>query len=284
MNIHHALAYGRSLLSPTSPTPDLDARLLLEHTLQVAHSYLIAHADEEVTAVSLHQYHTCLQRAAQQEPIPYILGHAPFYGLDFLVSPAVLIPRPETEQLVELAIAWAKKRRPVRIVDVGTGSGCISVTLARHLPHATIQATDISPDALAIAHQNAALLAPEQVIFHQGHLLEPITAPIHLITANLPYVTDGEWTMLDDGVKLYEPQLALLGGPDGLDLIKQLLEQATNKLIPGGMMILEIGWQQGAAAQMLAQSYFPAAEVLVKPDFAGHDRFVVICLPAEMGE
>ena len=282
--IHTALAHGRSLLAPISPTPDLDSRLLLEHTLHAPHSYLIAHADEELTAVQTRQYHAALQRAAAREPIPYIVGHAPFFGLNFLVTPDVLIPRPETEQLVEIALAWAKKRGPIRIVDVGAGSGCIPITLARHLPLAAVQATDISADALAVARQNADRLAPGRITFHQGHLLEPITTSLHLITANLPYVASGEWTMLDDGVKLYEPQVALLGGQDGLDLIKQLLEQATNKLFPGGMMILEIGWQQGTAAQALAQACFPAAEVIVKTDFAGHDRIIVIQLPEETRE
>ncbi len=282
--IHTALAYGRSLLSPTSPTPELDARLLLEHTLDVSHSYLIAHGDEALTAVQIRQYHAYLQRAAAKEPIPYIVGHAPFFGLDFRVTPAVLIPRPETEQLVDIALAWANGRGPISIADVGAGSGCIPITLARHLPHAAVQATDISADALTIARQNADRLAPGRITFHQGNLLEPIPTPLHLITANLPYVTSGEWTMLDDGVKLYEPQVALLGGQDGLDLITQLLEQATDKLIPGGMMILEIGWRQGTAAQALAQASFPAAEVAVETDFAGHDRFVVIHTPAAMGE
>jgi len=283
-SVRAALAHGRSLLTATSPTPELDARLLLEHTLQVPHSYLIAHSDEELTAVQTRHYQSYLQRAAAKEPIPYITGHAPFYGLDFHVTPDVLIPRPETEQLVETAIAWARERGSLHVVDVGAGSGCIPVTLARYLPQAHIQATDISPAALAVARQNGAALAPERVTFHLGHLLAPISTPIHLITANLPYVTSGEWTMLDDGVKLYEPQVALLGGQDGLDLIRQLLEQATKKLIPGGMMILEIGWQQGTAAQALAQTYFPAAEVVVRADFAGHDRFVVVQTPAKMGE
>ncbi|MCA9875951.1 MAG: peptide chain release factor N(5)-glutamine methyltransferase, partial [Anaerolineales bacterium] len=204
MNIREALAHGRSFLSPSSPTPALDARLLLEHTLDVTHSYLIAHADEKLTAVQTRQYQSYLQRAAAKEPIPYITGHAPFFDLDFHVTPAVLIPRPETEQLVEIALDWAKNRSPLRIIDVGTGSGCIPIILARRLPQASVQATDISSDALMVARQNAASLAPGRINFHQGHLLEPITASVHLISANLPYVTSGEWTMLDDGVKLHE--------------------------------------------------------------------------------
>ena len=283
MNIRQALTDARSLLS-TSPTPDLDARLLLQHILQAPHSYLIAHDDEQLTAVQIQQYRASLQRAAAKEPIPYILGHAPFYDLEFLVTPDVLIPRPETEQLVQMALSWANGRGPIRIVDVGTGSGCIAITLARHLPQTAVQATDISLAALSIARQNAVRLAPSRVQFHHGSLLEPINQPIDLLVANLPYVTDGEWTMLDDGVKLHEPQVALLGGPDGLDLIKPLLEQATTKLIPGGIMILEIGWRQGTAVQALAQACFPSAEVEIKVDFAGHDRFVVAQTTTHTGD
>lgn len=279
MLIRHALANGRSRLTATSPTPDLDARLLLQHILQVSHSYLVAHDDERLTAVQQQQYDQYLHRAAQSEPVPYIIGRAPFYGLEFRVSPAVLIPRPETEQLVEIAIRWVRPRGRVCLADVGTGSGCIPITLARHLPQANILASDISVEALAIARQNADLLAPDRVAFYLGDLLEPIPSPLDLITANLPYVTDGEWTMLDDGVKLYEPALALRGGPDGLDLIRQLLVQASVKLTPGGLIILEIGWQQGASARALAESCFPTAVVDVQPDFSGHDRFVVIQTP-----
>lgn len=276
MTIRRALTNGRSRLSPTSPTPDLDARLLLQHVLQVSHSYLVAHNDEALTAVQQQQYDLYLQRAAQAEPIPYIIGHAPFFGLDLRVNPAVLIPRPETEQLVELAIRFARPLAAPRIADVGTGSGCIPIALARHLPQAHIQASDISPEALAVAQQNGAAFAPGRISFCLGHLLDPIAPPLDLITANLPYVTDGEWTMLDDGVKLYEPALALRGGPEGLDLIRQLLAQASGKLVPGGWMILEIGWRQGASARTLAERFFPTAVIHVQPDFAGHDRFLVI--------
>jgi release factor glutamine methyltransferase len=187
--------------------------------------------------------------------------------MDLHVSPAVLIPRPETEQLVETAVSWAKKRGSVHVVDTGTGSGCIAISLARNLPQAHIEATDISADALVIAQQNAAEFAPNRITFHLGNLLQPIIAPIDLITANLPY-----------GVKLYEPQLALKGGPDGLDIIRDLLNQAVYKLTSGGAILLEIGWQQGQAAQALAASIFPAAQIELLQDYFGQDRFVIIQL------
>jgi release factor glutamine methyltransferase len=279
MNVSEAWEYGRSHL-PDSPNAKLDARLLLEHVLGVGHSWLVAHGDVALTAVRENQYRQLLDRAARHEPIPYLVGHAPFFDLDFIVTPAVLIPRPETEQLVELAAAWGEERPsghlPCHIVDAGTGSGCLPVMLARRLPQAVIEATDISAAALAIARQNARRHAPDRIQFHQGHLLDPIRQPIDLLTANLPYVTDAEWTMLDDGVKWYEPAVALKGGADGLDLIRQLLQQAVTKLNPGAAIFLEIGWQQGTAVPDLARSFFPAAHVELVQDFAGHDRIVVI--------
>ena len=158
MNIQEAWAYGNSHLAQASVTPDLDARLLLEHVLQVNHSFLIAHAEENLTDEQTRQYRLLVHRAMQKEPIPYLTGRVTFYGLDLEVSPAVLIPRPETEQLVEHALSWAKSRKRLQIVDVGTGSGCIAVSLAVHLPQATIAAVDISAAALAVARRNASRL------------------------------------------------------------------------------------------------------------------------------
>ena len=277
MNISEARDYGRSQLH-SSPTPQLDARLLLEHVLNVSHSYLAAHGEVVLTAVQQTQYRQLIQRAARLEPIPYLIGHAPFFDLDILVNQSVLIPRPETEQLVQLALDWAKRRPAARIVDVGTGSGCIPAILARRLPQAVVAAADISAAALAVARQNGQRHAPGRIRFHQGHLLDPISPPIDLITANLPYISDGEWTMLDDGVKLYEPAAALRGGTDGLDLIRRLLQQAVTKLAPNGAILLEIGWRQGTAVQNLAQAAFPTAQVNILPDFAGHDRIAAIKL------
>ncbi|GJM41740.1 MAG: release factor glutamine methyltransferase [Ardenticatenaceae bacterium] len=279
MDIQAALAYGRSQLTPHSPTPRLDARLLLEHLLGVPHSYLILHHNELLTAVQQQHYQQLITRAQQEEPIPYIIGHAPFFDFDLHVAPGVLIPRPETEQLVELAVAWAKKRETeaaLRAVDVGTGSGCIAIALARHLPQLQVTAVDISPTALTIAQQNAQQLAPNRIHFQESDLLQAVTDPVDLIVANLPYVTSGEWQVLADGVKLHEPSLALDGGEDGLDLIRRLLIQATTRLRPKGALFLEIGWQQGKAVRRLAQTCFPAAAITILPDFAGHERFVKI--------
>ncbi len=275
LTIRQAWRDGRAQLHD-SPAPALDARLLLAHALGRDHAYLVAHDDEALTAAQATAYANLLARAAAGEPIPYLLGHAPFFGLDFAVSPAVLIPRPETEQLVEMAIAWGRARGPLRAVDVGTGSGCIAVTLARGLPAAAVAAVDVSAAVLAVAAGNVARHAPGRVALARGDLLAAIAPGLDLIAANLPYVARSEWTALADGVKSYEPALALDGGIDGLDIIRALLPQAAARLRPGGLLLLEIGWQQGAAALALVQTYFPAAGVALRPDFAGHDRFVAV--------
>lgn len=276
MDIQTAWEHGRLHLSPTSPTPQLDARLLLQHTLQVNHSYLVAHREQELTLTQQQQYQSLLQRAQNAEPIPYLTGQINFYGLEFIVNPAVLIPRPETEQLITIAVARGQSRHPLHIVDVGTGSGCLAICLALQLPQATIEAVDISPPALEVARQNARRHAPGRIQFHQGNLLEPIHAPIDLLIANLPYVTDAEWTMLDDGVKLHEPSIALKGGIDGFDLIRTCLQQAAEKLQAGGTLLFEIGWQQGTQAEVIARDYFPSAQIEVTADYAGNDRILAV--------
>ncbi len=275
MDIRTALANGRLQLT-TSPTPALDARLLLQHLLNVSHSYLIGYDDEELTAEQSRQYVDLLTQAAQSTPIPYLIGTAPFMDIDLRVTPDVLIPRPETEQLVETAVSWAMANRVSKIVDVGTGSGCIAISLARRLPQCEITAVDISPAALTIAAENGAMFAPDRITFLQSDLLAGTDERFDIIAANLPYITQAEWTSLDDGVKFHEPALALVGGEDGLDLIEALLKQAITRLAPDGLILLEIGWKQGETAVNRARSIFPNAEITLQTDLAGHDRFVII--------
>jgi release factor glutamine methyltransferase len=276
VTIREALVFGRQQLAVTSD-PSLNARLLLEFVLGKPHVYLAAHREVPLTADEEKEYRRLIERAGQQEPIPYLSGQAHFFGRPFHVTPAVLIPRPETEQLVELALRWAAVRPNLRVVDVGTGSGCIAVTLALALPEAHIEATDLSEPALNVARQNAArYVTPGRIRFHQGHLLEPVSGRPDLIIANLPYISDAEWTGLADGVKSYEPVTALRGGPSGLDLIHQLLQQAVEKLSPNGAVFLEIGWKQGQMVHHLAQSMFPAARIELLADYAGNDRIISI--------
>lgn len=274
--IREAWENGRFQLTPTSPTPQLDARLLLEHVLGVSHSYLVAHGNDPMNGNNVATYQTLLNRASQQEPIPYLIGHAPFFDMDLAVSPAVLIPRPETEELVLLVETTGRQWAAPRLVDIGTGSGCIAIALARKMARVQVTAVDLSPAALAIAQQNARQFAPNRITFVQGSLLEPVVGPFDLIVANLPYVTTAEWTELDDGVKLFEPRLALDGGDDGLLLVRELLRQAVDKLANNGVVLLEVGWQQGTAVANFAQTIFPTASITLQPDFAGLERFVIV--------
>lgn len=276
MTIREALLWARGQLH-RSPAPHTDARLLLQHVLQVGHTHLAAHPEQTLSGAQTQQFRALVARAKQLEPIPYITGETTFYGLNFIVTPDVLIPRPETEHLVQAAIEWAESRDVRQIVDVGTGSGCIAVVLARRLPVADVLALDSSPAALNVARRNVRRHGvAHRVHLQHSSLLEDTEQPVDLIAANLPYVSDAEWTALDDGVKWYEPAGALRGGPDGLDLVHRLLQQARPLLRPNGAIFLEIGWRQGDAARQLAQTHFPAARITLKPDYAGHDRLVII--------
>ena len=287
LTIREALAYGRGQLQ-SSDSPALDARLLLEHVLQVNHTYLIAHDEHQLAKHQAATYRRLVRRAALREPVPYLTGWAPFYGRRFKVSPSVLIPRPDTEFLVERALdwikagpgsAWAGNQSGPLIVDVGTGSGCLAISLALETEIGQIAAVDISAAALTIARQNAEHFGvAERVTFHQGSLLAPIAGRPDLIVANPPYIADPEWTAVDDGIKWYEPDIALKGGPDGLAVIRQLLTEAAQRAAPGGAILCEIGWQQGAAAQELARLFFPQATVEILSDYGGRDRLLAIQL------
>lgn len=258
-----------------SDNPLADARALLAHILRVDASYLIAHPEKGLTHSQLDAYFDAVARAERHEPLPYIVGSAPFRYLNLRVTPAVLIPRPETEQLVDKVIGWVGRRRRLTLVDVGTGSGCIGISLATELPDTNVFATDVSAEALTIARDNARQ-HDATITFLQGSLLEPLEQRVDAIVANLPYITDAEMETLQPSVKQFEPSLALRGGANGLDLVRDLLEQAQTKLNSGGAIFLEIGYRQGPAAVALAQSIIPTAIVRCQRDFADHDRFVIV--------
>lgn len=275
MELDVALRWG-ALQLENSPTPAIDARLLLQHYWGVDHAYLLAHGGEPLPKDVDYCFQTAIARAQTGEPIPYIIGCAPFRYLELMVTPAVLIPRPETELLVDHLLRWAKGRSHLRVVDVGTGSGCIAISLATEMNDVWVEAVEISAESLTIAQHNANRYnAP--ITFHHGSLLEPIS-DVDVVVANLPYVTTAEWTRLADGVKLHEPAHALIGGTDGLDLVRALLHQATTKVRSDGAIFLEIGWQQGEAACAIAQSYFSDALVACHQDYAGQDRVISIVL------
>lgn len=269
-DLETARRWATEQLAPITEQPRLEAELLLTALLGCNRATLLAHLDAPLPPMAATIYRSWVQRRAAGEPLPYITGHIEFFGLEFTVTPAVLIPRPETELLVETALAHAGPAP--RIADVGTGSGCIIVTLARHLPQARCYAVDLSAAALEVARLNAARHGvAERIRFLEGDLLAPLPEPVDLIVSNPPYVAESEWETLPVSVRR-EPALALLGGEEGLDAVRRLLAQAPASLRPGGMLLMEIGEQQGAAALALARATFPAAECRLLQDLAGKDR------------
>jgi release factor glutamine methyltransferase len=263
-------------------SPRLDAELLLAHILEVNRAAILARPDQRLTPKELTRYRDLVTRRASREPLAYILGHREFYGLDFAVDPRALIPRPETELLIEHALSIARRtaqqpENPLQIADVGAGSGAIAVTLAVHLPQATLYALDASAGALAVVAENARRHhVAGRVRCLQSDLLAALPGPVDLITANLPYVTSEEWSDLAPEIRDHEPRAALDGGPDGLDLIRRLLATASPCLRPGGALLLEIGASQGAPVTALARKHFPQARVQLHQDYARLDRLVII--------
>jgi release factor glutamine methyltransferase len=248
--------------------------VLLAWTLGVDRAYLLAHGDALLTAEQAARFASLVTRRAAGEPVAYLLGRRAFYDREFIVTPDVLIPRPETELLLERALAFVRERAHTVAVDVGTGSGALAVTLAALCPAAEVHAVDISPAALDVARRNAALHAAP-VVFHQGDLLAPLLTAgvsVDLLVANLPYIASDELPAL--AVSRFEPALALDGGPDGLGLLRRLLAQAPAALNPGALALLEIGAGQGAAALALVQAALRPADAGVTRDYAGLDRVV----------
>ena len=279
-SVREALRHGARLLAVAgSDEADLEAELLLGHSLGLDRVHLYQRLSDELNAEQEQRYQRLLDRRCNHEPTAYILGHREFYGLDFEVTPAAIIPRPETEGLVELVIEHARLRRSggLSLVDVGVGCGAIAVVLARELPDAEITAVDISRPALDLARRNAEHHGvAARIVFLHGDLLEPLDQRADVIVANLPYVSSAELEASPPEIRDHEPRLGLDGGPDGLRLIERLLRQAPAHLNPGGALFLEIGDTQGAAASALARDCFPQATVAVKPDLAGLDRVLVV--------
>lgn len=277
ITIARALHQATQRLRGISDTARLDAELLLAHALGWRRTQVLAEGHEELGQAQLASFQALVERRAARVPVAYLTGSKEFYGLELYVDQRVLVPRPETELLVERALEHARARQgtgPLLIADVGTGSGCIAVALAANLPRARVYATDISPAALEVAARNAARhQVAGRVTLLQGDLLAPLPEPVDLLVSNPPYTILAE---VDEGVRQHEPHLALDGGPDGLDLYRRLLAAAPAYVRSGGALLLEIGAWQGAAVAALARAHFPGADVLVHRDLAGRDRVVSI--------
>jgi release factor glutamine methyltransferase len=299
MTIAQVLAWATHDLRAASETPRLDAELLLAHVLGWNRARLLAEARLALTEAQSAAFRSLIARRAALEPVAYLIGHKEFFGIDFIVDQRALMPRPETELLVELALGFARQRtkdegrrtneergtnlgRPPLVIgrssfaiaDIGTGSGAIAIALALHLPTAQVIAVDISPDALALARQNVERHGLDgRVWLLQGDLLDLLNEPVDMIISNPPYTILAE---IDEGVRLHEPHLALDGGMDGLDVYRRLLHQAPARLRPGGAVLLEIGATQAVAVMDLGRRAFPDAIISVHQDLAGLDRVVVI--------
>lgn len=266
--------------------PRLDAQILLCHVLDKERSYLYMYPDQELDADQEARLRTLLARRAQGEPIAYLLGHKEFYGLDFIVDRRVLIPRPETELLVERALSICQQRlargqTPV-VANIGTGSGAIPISIAVHEPRLPfLYAVDLSPDVLAVARLNCQRQhVTGRVRLLQGDLLAPLPEPVDLLLANLPYVGTDELSTLSPDVLDYEPHVALFSGPDGLDLLQRLLREGRQggKLRAGATLLLEIGYQQQEPLTHLVSELWPQANVTCLRDYAGWDRVLEITI------
>ncbi len=259
--------------------PRLNAELLLSHILAMERIELYTHFDKIVTKEQLDILHDLVKRAGQHEPICYLTGKTEFYSLRLQISPDCMIPRPETELLVERAIEFLRTRTgPQFVCDLCTGCGCIAVAIAKNSPDAKIIATDICADALNIAAKNIENHdLKDRITLLCGDLFEPIVPQLDvekfdLIVCNPPYVSASEFEKLDKCVKDYEPRLALFAGDDGLDVYRRIIDKADQFLRPDGALILEIGYAQGAAIKELLEKTGAFAGIKIEKDFHNNDR------------
>lgn len=255
-----------------------EARLILCHVLDVSSAQLYTERERKLSEAQDAHFRAILQRRARREPLAYILNTCEFYGHEFYVDPRVLIPRPETELLVDLAIQSVTSHKGdgvVSVADIGTGSGAIAVSLALGLHRSRVYATDTSLAALQVAWINVRRYGLEdRIALVQGNLVEAVSEPVDVIVANLPYVSDRELGTLAVEIAAFEPRVALYGGPDGLEQIRGLLEGARTKLKPGAEILLEIGQGQARPTREAAARSLPGATINIVPDPAGIERVV----------
>ena len=254
-------------------SPRLNAEVLLMFALQKDRAYLYAHGQDELEAGAFARYQDGLAQRAQGIPSQYITGHQEFWGMDFIVTPAVLIPRPETEHLIETALSLAQSLQNPQVVDVGTGSGCIALVLARELPAAAIEAVDISRAALEIARANAARHRLEnRVHFHERDLLEGFpAASFDLVVSNPPYVGESEAGEVQLEVRKFEPRHAVFAGSKGTEIIERLIPQAESVLKPGGHLIIEISGSIVQAVKPLLKNW---EDMRIIPDLQSIPRII----------
>jgi release factor glutamine methyltransferase len=275
VSLKQALSRARGILAEKDvEDAPLEGELLLRHVLAISRTQLYLDLDRELNPEEEGTFRQLLERRLSGEPAAYITGHREFYGHDFYVDSRVLIPRPESELLVEKALGLAQEHPIFTIAEVGTGSGAIAISLALELPEARIYATDISAPALEVARLNCRRQGVgDRVRLLHGDMLAPLPAAVDLIVANLPYVRRSELAAVR-----FEPRLALDGGSDGIEKIRQLCRQVGDKLCPGGSLLLEIGQGQGKEVTTLLNTLFPSGKVKLTPDLSGIERVVSLSL------
>ena len=259
-------------------SPRLDAEVLLSHILQKERIYLYVHFDEPLEAPELARFREMIKQRIQRIPVAYIIGYREFMGLRFAVSPAVLVPRPDTEILVEAVLERLKDKLDPAFADIGTGSGAIVLSLLKNLPQATAVTVDISPAALEVARENAAALeVADRVTFYQGDLYGPVAdRTFTAIVSNPPYIPDADIAGLEPEVRDFEPQSALAGGADGLDFYRRLVADGAGLLEIGGFIAFEVGIHQAAAVAALAENRPEFGKTEIIKDYAGIDRVVIL--------
>lgn len=280
VTLREALASAISRLTTANvPSPGMNAELLLMFTLECDRAYLHAHPGRKLSADEQRRYDQSLTERERGMPAQYITGHQEFWGMDLIVTPAVLIPRPETEHMIETVLEAVRVGRApsaaglLRIVDVGTGSGCIALALAKELPHAEIHATEISPAALEIARANAARHQLEgRVHFHQTDLLQGLErGTFDFVVSNPPYVGESEEDQVQLEVRKHEPRTAVFAGATGLEVIERLVPQARESLKPGGWLVMEIS---GTIAERVRGGLAGWNDVRITNDLQGIPRVV----------
>ena len=262
-------------LEKTSDTPGLDAQVVLARLFGKPRSWVMAHPEALLTGNRSIALDGLVARLEGGEPLPYVLGRWEFFGLEFEVTPDVLIPRPETELMAERAIAWLQIHPDCRhAADIGTGSGCIGIALSVNVPDLRVAATDISPRALEVARRNAVKNGVSEQMEFLCRDLFPADGEHNLIIANLPYIPTN--TLYRLPIYGREPTVALDGGVDGLDLIRRLLVEVPDRLLPGGLLLMEIEASEGPAVLSLAYDVFAEAEIHLHKDLSGHERILEV--------
>jgi len=278
MRVGELIAHGAERLKEAGCLEAwLESVLILSHALRKRKEWVLAHPEAQVEEGEERLFLSLLERRAKREPLPYVLGQVEFYGINLKIDRRALIPRPETELLVEKALEWARNFPSLTIADVGTGSGAVAIALALHLGEkGLIYGLDSSPQALELAQENAALNRVEKrIVFLLSDLLSALEEPVDLIVANLPYIPSTQLEKLAPELR-WEPREALDGGPDGLESIRKLLLQAPSYLKRGGAIFLEVGPGQARKVKSLARKIFPHARIYAFPDLRGIMRVVMV--------